>query len=210
MRISDDRYRRDLRRYQLARRLFAHGARRATIMRWTGLSRHSVETMMHEYALIEHRRPRGPVPENLRVFTRSLVHEVECAAMAYMVFQLDIIPRVKAGARRRDGIDLTLGEQLVTAYDLYRALVPVSPYRVEHMALLTQALATPGSLALEVCEKCEGLIVIPQGGTPSKHCGFCRSQSNGYARLFMPQLDDQEPTVSADPQASSDSQRSNP
>ena len=25
MRISDDRYRRDLRRYQLARRLFAHG-----------------------------------------------------------------------------------------------------------------------------------------------------------------------------------------
>ncbi len=130
--------------------------------------------------------------------------------MAYLVLQLDLIPRVKVGARRRDGIDLTLGEQLVTAYDVYRALVPVSPYRVEHMALLTQALATPGSLALEVCEKCGGLIVIPQGGVPSKHCAFCRSQSNGLARLFMPHLDGGESTGTADPQSSPDNQRNNP
>ena len=45
MRISDARFSRDLRRYQLAWRLIRHEVRTRTIERWTGLSMHRIRNL---------------------------------------------------------------------------------------------------------------------------------------------------------------------
>ena len=61
VRISDARYTRDLRRYQLAWRLVRHEVRTRTIERWTGLSMHRIRNLYGAYAAGASERERSPL-----------------------------------------------------------------------------------------------------------------------------------------------------
>ena len=49
MRVTDDRYSRDLRRYDLAVRLIRHEARTQTIRQWTGLTDDRIRKLYRSY-----------------------------------------------------------------------------------------------------------------------------------------------------------------
>ncbi len=57
VRISDPRYDRDRRRYDLALRMIRHQVRTRTISQWTGLSKYRIQTLFREYpdSLSQHR-----------------------------------------------------------------------------------------------------------------------------------------------------------
>src|SRR6185295_8553091 len=72
MRVTEDRYSRDLRRINLAQQLIRHEVRTAAIRLWTGLSGDRVRKLMRSYTATagEGLRHRGPPPTSIAEFMR--------------------------------------------------------------------------------------------------------------------------------------------
>ena len=175
MRISDDRYDRDLRRYNLAQRMIQHEARTTTIALWTGLTKYRIQTLFRAYQHPgNHRRHRGAAPSQPAFFSRSLNHECEAAALAYIGLQMEIIPPFVVPDAPHSLPGLARGERLVTAFELYRTLVPQSRVSLEHAVLLMTELAHRRTLLLEQCEACVGLMVVDRLAARKSTCAFCR------------------------------------
>ena len=73
MRLTDDRYRRDRMRLELAMRLIRHEARTQTIRRWTGLSDDRIRKLFRSYIRPGSgvRRHRGKSPQQVGYFLRA-------------------------------------------------------------------------------------------------------------------------------------------
>ena len=175
MRISDDRYDRDLRRYNLAWRMIQHEARTTTIVLWTGLSKYRIQTLFRTYQKTgASTRHRGVSPFQPAYFSRSLTLECESSALTYVALQMDIIPAEILPDAPLMLPGLARGERLVNALELYRALVPHSKISLEHAVLLMTELAHRRTLSLGHCELCNGLMVVDRLGVRHTQCAFCR------------------------------------
>jgi hypothetical protein len=174
VRISDDRYSRDWRRYNLVWRLVEHEARTGTIQRFTGWSKYRIQTLLRAYS----RRPRhrGSAPSQPAFFSRGLPMEREAAALAAMILHLELI-HVEELTDEAVGKSPTLhlGERLLDAYDLYCALMPGRRITFEHLLLLIEELTRRTYLVLERCATCESFMVIDRLATRRDLCAFCRT-----------------------------------
>lgn len=175
MRVSDNRYERDLRRRSLAKRMIEYEARTQTIVDWTGLTKYQIQIMFREYAeLAEHRRHRGASPFQTTFFSKSLQHECECAALATIELEMGIIPADLTSTSATALPGLVRGERLLYAFDLFCELVPEPRTSLEHAVLLANELAMARILTLRRCANCDGLIVVDRFGPQHEHCAFCR------------------------------------
>jgi hypothetical protein len=180
VRISDDRYARDMRRYDLARRMIEHEARTATIIEWTGLTKYRIQTLFRRYEdLGEHTRHRGVSPSQTAFFSRSLSLECESTALAYIELEMDIIPPVIVPDASRSLPGLARGERLVNAFEWYRLLIPQARISLEHAVLLAKELAQRQTLSLGQCVICHGLMVIDRLSKYHDACAFCRLDDRG-------------------------------
>jgi hypothetical protein len=184
VRISEQRFEKDLRRYELAQRMIAHEARRGTIVRWTGLSRHRVALLLKEFNRPEKNRYRGPPPCTAAFFCKTLAHESESAAFAYVGMQMNVI-EAPADDPAAGLAALARAEKLVRAFELYREVVPNTRFSLEHVMLLVSELSTKECLLLDVCEDCGGLWVREKVGRPQRWCPFCRAKG---LRPAIPQI----------------------
>src|SRR5580658_10036616 len=80
--VTDDTIGRYFRRYQLALRLIAHGARTQTVCDWSGLTRDQLVTLRHRWGFDAEEGRRGPAPTAFQVFFRSRRHRCEAALFA--------------------------------------------------------------------------------------------------------------------------------
>lgn len=176
MRISEQRYQKDLRRYALAHRMVQHEARRGTIVRWTGLSRHRVAALLRSCERPDKSRLRGPPPCTASFFCKSLAHELESAAFAYVAMQMGVISVPSVEGVGVEIYSLARGERVVKAFELYHAVVPDTRFTLEHAMLLISELSSQEFLLLETCDRCEGLRVREKVGTPQPLCAFCRTK----------------------------------
>jgi hypothetical protein len=174
MRISDDRYERDRRKYHLAQWMVQHGARTRTITQWTGLTQYRVRTLVRAYEHTRHsKRHRGASPFQPAYFFKSLALECETAVLGYIAYQTKTIPEgASEGARLLPGLER--GERLMSAFEVYQALVPNARISLEHAILLVRALFEHQVLSLRHCDSCEGLIVFDRLGSQQVRCPFCR------------------------------------
>lgn len=182
MRITDDRYHRDLRRFQLALRLIRHEARTHTICKWTGLTDDRVRNFCRTYGVSEagHTpvRHRGPMPQRLDLFFRSPVLRSEAAAVGGLCRLLGVIPDQRQPNARRELPSVSRGEQLCRAYELYRACVPDTPLTLEQVMLLATVLAQGEQLELAHCTECHAAIVIDLLGRTRHSCAHCTHDAN--------------------------------
>jgi len=114
---------------------------------------------------------------------------------------MDVIPARGSLESFKTFFGLARGEQLVNAFDLYRALVPQSRFSLEFTVLLMTELARGKLLALSHCTACQGLMVIERIGTPHVICAFCRISLSRAPKpksqtVFVPCA---EPTQDANP-----------
>src|SRR5271170_6184816 len=79
---KDDSVIRELRCFELARRLIFHEVRTHTITKLTGLSRNRLETLRRRLMVSEDVRHRGPPPRSLDLFLRTSRGRTEAAALA--------------------------------------------------------------------------------------------------------------------------------
>jgi hypothetical protein len=176
MRISDNRYSRDRFRFDLALRFIRHEARTHTIRAWTGLSDDRIRKLhreyLHESGFIVS-RPRGKSPQQCAFFTRSARHKEESSLLASLCSLLGALPSIGTPFSRQALANLSRGELLCQAFEVYHDLVAEPQISFEHLVFLVSALAAGDELTLAGCEDCGALTVGDRISFKAHHCLHC-------------------------------------
>jgi len=197
VRISDERYSRDLRRIELARRMLALQARTRTVARWTGMTMSRIRAMYHAYDVVDTPRRvprRGITPFCVNLFWKSAVVRCEAAILAGFLRQFQVWTEETGDAAVDRLPSLTRGERLCGALEEFRGLRPDSELTLEHgMTLLTQ-LVRGVEIELLRCPQCEGLMLRDRLTVGKILCAFCTyEQQAGMAYLAAPKKRVAEP-----------------
>jgi len=189
MRISDVRYSRDLRRYQLAWRFIQHGARTRTIERWTGLSMYRLRTLYDSYVaeVASRERLRGVAPHQVSYFWRSAQLRSEAAVLSGFLAAYGVFPDVPEGTVVESLESVARGERLCRAYEEFKASWPEAQSTLEHAILLLTELVRGVEIGLSRCVDCEVLIVVDRLAITPPRCAFCLHElHNGRAYQERP------------------------
>ena len=173
---KDDSVIRELRRYQLARRLIFHQVRTQTISKLTGLERNRLAAVRRWLRVPEDARHRGPPPSSLDVLLRTSRGRTEGAALAAL-FPLFRKPTAVKPSRCLDD-----GEQLCDVYEAYLAYYPQSNMQFEELMLLKRSLAKGDLIELGLCRICKGLIMNYRFDRRRCTCWHCEGP-NGRDRI---------------------------
>lgn len=177
MRISDARYSRDLRRYQLAWRFIRHGARARTIERWTGLSMYRIHTLYEAYAVggknASRPLPRGKAPHQVSYFFRSAHLKCEAAVLGGFLKTFGVLAAEGDASLVEHLPGIARGERLCRAFEEFTAYWPSAELTVEHAILLLTELTRGVEIVLERCSSCHILIVLDRLSVGPKRCAFC-------------------------------------
>jgi hypothetical protein len=181
MRISDHRYNRDLLRIDLALRFIRHEARTQTIRAWTGLSDDRIRKLYRSYVNepgVAVSRPRGKSPQQAALFTRSPELKEESSLLASLCSLLGALPRAGTQVSQSALANLSRGELLCQAFEVYRDLVADPRISFENLVFLVRALAEGDELTLAGCEVCGALTVFDRITFRAHHCPFCASRAD--------------------------------
>jgi hypothetical protein len=177
MRISEDRYSRDLRRLNLAQRLIRHEVRTYWISAWTGLSHNRVRKLFRSYyrAAGVVQRHRGPSPTRLAAFLRSPTLRTEASAIGGLACVLGVLPPKLAPSANRDRQSVeAAAERLCGIFELYQHIVPQSHFTMDQFIRLTIALAEGQDLKIGHCENCHGALLLERPAASRRLCPICR------------------------------------
>lgn len=175
MRISDARYSRDMRRYELAWRFIQHGARTRTVESWTGLSMYRVHTLYDAYAGAAEAGspPKGVAPHQVSFFWRSAQVRSEASVLAGFLAAFGVYPEASAYGAAGRLESLARGERLCRAYEEFKACWPEAQSTLEHAILLLKELVRGIEIALARCLDCDVLIVVDLLSIAPPRCAFC-------------------------------------
>ena len=175
MRLFDDRYEGQRRQFTLALSMVEHGARRGTIKQWTGLSRFQIYNLTRSYASATRTHcKRGTSPSQPAYFSKSLKMARESAAFAYIALEMQAIPEGIVPDAGHSLPSLMRGECLMSAFEVYRALLPDPLITLEHAILLITELAQRDTLILARCRSCPEVMVLDRLGPRHGLCPSCR------------------------------------
>lgn len=175
MRVSDARYSRDLRRYNLAWRFIQHGARNRTVERWTALSMYRLQSLYDACVGGDGARSalRGVAPYQVSFFWRSHQLRSEGAVLAGFLSAFGVFPDASELARAGSLEGIGRGERLCRAYEEFKACWPQAQSTLEHAILLLTELVRGVEMALSCCTDCDVLIVVDRLAISPPRCAFC-------------------------------------
>jgi hypothetical protein len=196
MRVHDDRYHRERRRFEVAIRFIRHEARTHTIRAWTGLTDDRIRKLYRSYIEESPQRSgqnpvpvpvrhRGKSPRQPAFFTRSARARHESSAFAGLCRLTGALPRVnsmpkggdgyRSGDANRDPAGLGRGELLCQAYEIYRARFTTPLLSFEHAEFLLRALCRGDELVLGACRECGAVLVADRWTVRAPLCIVCAS-----------------------------------
>jgi len=201
MRISDERYRRDLRRLQVAWRMILLGARTPTIMRWTCLSKYNVRKLRNEYGgdAVPRERLRGKAPFRVEFFCRSATLRAETPALVGLLRHFRALPAT-GEVSVEELPDLMRAERLCTALEEFRAICPTSEIDFERVIVLMNELVRGDLIRVTMCWMHPELVVHDCLVAREPRCAYCwREMQAG-----LPHLRSQGPTTHESIEADTD------
>jgi hypothetical protein len=173
MRVSEDRYTRDLRRIQLAHRLIRHEVRTYWIRAFTRFTEGRIRNLLRSYGLASDglHRYRGSPP---RLYTRLTVpkNHSEASALAGIAFVWHLVPEEQVPNAWRTLPSLDSGETLCDAFELCRLMIPGATLNLDRFILLVMALAER-QLTVGHCSHCRALILLDPLGAKRRVCVSC-------------------------------------
>ena len=177
MRIHDDRYNRDQRRFEVALRFIRHEARTHTIRVWTGLTDDRIRKLYRNYIFdVGGTRPvrhRGKSPQQPAFFTRSTRARQESAVLASIFCLTGTLPRPAAPEAARSLATPARGELLCQAYESYRSEFSSPQFSFEHAVFLLAALWRADELILGACRDCSAVLVADRWSLRAPRCSVC-------------------------------------
>ena len=177
MRILDDRYQRDVRRYNLAVRMIHYEVRTHAITVWTGLSKARVRSLCRSY-FTEHVarravRHRGPAPRSAARLTRAPGLRNEAAAAAVLCRAMGIVGATAESGASRPLPSVARGERACAMYEAFCDMVPKPLLTLEHVLLLIRELDHGKSLQIGPCTACRADILIDRLSGARRVCTPC-------------------------------------
>ncbi|MBS0422601.1 MAG: hypothetical protein JSR66_33145 [Proteobacteria bacterium] len=183
MRISDERWRRDLGRLQVAWRMVLLGARTPTIMRWTRLSKYSIRKLRKEYggSTVPRERLRGKAPFRVEFFCKSATLRGETPALVGMLRHFRALPA--AGEVTVEKLpELSRAERLCIAFEEFKAICPSSEIDFERVIILMKELVRGELIRVTTCSMHPELVVHDCLVAREPSCAHCwREMHSGLA-----------------------------
>jgi hypothetical protein len=175
MRISNERYSRDLQGIELALRMLKHEARTKNICAWTGLSAARVRNLSRSYSPSKSGvRHRGPAPSCFTAVMTSPVLRPEAAAVAGLCRWLDVLPSGPCLDPRRTLPGLARGERLCDAFELFQHIIPLPRLTLDQWVLLVLTVADGETWRIEGCTNCQATILTDRLGVWRRLCAGCQ------------------------------------
>lgn len=177
MHVTDERYKRDRLRLELALRLIRHEARTHTIRHWTGLSDDRIRKLFRSYIRpgAGLRRHRGKSPHQVAFFLRSSPVGGEANALAAILLLFGVIPDRPDPAALRKVPTIARGRLLCDAYEAYRRVSPRPRIDFEYAAFLAHALTAGDEIRLRFCPKCQAANIVEAITLRDPVCRSCDS-----------------------------------
>jgi hypothetical protein len=211
MRASDDRYSRDLRRYNLALKMLRLAARPNTIRAWTGFSDNRVRGIVSSYRHGSRRVPgirRGPSPKRLRALLANPNLRSELTAMAGLCRVLGLTPAGRISNARTRLPNVALGERLCHALETFREIVPHARLTLEQLLLLVFALAEGDVWSLDHCMTCRAVILVDRLSVARRVCADCQQEACATKIVEHAAVEGSAPGAERDPLGSAGIQQS--
>ncbi|MFZ9666613.1 MAG: hypothetical protein ACO32S_06260 [Steroidobacteraceae bacterium] len=175
MHVTDERYKRDRLRLELALRLIRHEARTHTIRHWTGLSDDRVRKLYRSYIKpgAGVRRHRGKSPGQVSYFLRATSLGAEAHALASILLLFGAISDKPDPASLKKIPTIARGRLLCDAYEAYRRVSPRPRIDFEHAAFLVKALTAGDEIRLRFCTACQALNIVESVSLRDPACRAC-------------------------------------
>jgi hypothetical protein len=177
MHVTDERYKRDRLRLELALRLIRHEARTHTIRHWTGLSDDRVRKLYRSYIKpgAGVRRHRGKSPAQVNYFLRATTVGAEAHALASILLLFGAISDKPDPASLKKIPTIARGRLLCDAYEAYRRVSPRPRIDFEHAAFLAKALTVGDEIRLRFCPACQALNIVETVTLRDPSCRACEA-----------------------------------
>lgn len=175
MRATDDRYRGEQARFDLAMRMIRHEARTGTIRFWTGLNDDRIRklyTTYFKYDGEQVRRRRGRSPTRVAPLVRTPLRALESGVFANLLlanglFSVDDPP----GPPLKGNVDL--GARFCECFETYDLLVPDSAISFEWGWNLLRTIRRGEELGIARCDTCSVCYVFDLLSLPRSACPAC-------------------------------------
>ena len=175
MRVTDDRYRGEQARFDLAMRMISHEARTGTIRYWTGLSDDRIRKLYASYFKYEGRpvrRRRGRSPTQIGPLVCSPLRALESGMLANLLVANRLL-RVDGEAQPRLERNVGFGHRFCESYETYMTLVIQPVLNFEWGWNLLLSIRRGDELGLERCDNCLRGYVVDLLALPRNRCPVC-------------------------------------
>ncbi|HEY8520379.1 MAG TPA: hypothetical protein VIN61_09875 [Gammaproteobacteria bacterium] len=175
MRATDDRYRGEKAKFELAMRMIEHEARTGTIRYWTGLSDDRIRKLYTTY--FKHsdrpvRRRRGRSPTRIAPLVRTPLRALESGVFANLLLANGLLSLENPpGPALRGNVDL--GHRFCDCFETYDALVPHGSLSFEWGWNLLVSMRRGDELGIAHCDTCSVCYVFDLLSLPRSACPAC-------------------------------------
>ncbi len=118
-------------------------------------------------------RPRGKSPQQSAFFTRSPRLKDESSFLASLCSLLGVLPQAGTQFNQQAFANMTRGELLCQAFEVYQQLMPSHGISFEHAVFLVTALSCGEELCLLNCAVCGALMVTDRMALSAPSCMHC-------------------------------------
>ena len=175
MRATDNRYRGEQARFDLALRMITHEARTGTIRFWTGLSDDRIRKLYSSYFKYDGRpvrRRRGRSPSQVAPLVASPERALESGVLANLLIANRLL-RCDGGPQPTLEHDVRRGHRFCESYETYRALVWRPALNFEWAWNLLLNIRRGDELGIERCELCSIWHIVDRLALPRTRCPGC-------------------------------------
>jgi len=175
MRATDDRYREEKSKFELAMRMIGHEARTGTIRYWTGLSDDRIRKLYTSYFKfngIAVRRRRGRSPTQIAPLVRTPARVLESGVLANVFLSNGLWSDSERGPQLKHNVDL--GHRFCHCFETYRTLVPRAALSFEWGWNLLLSIRRGDELGIARCAECSICYIVDLLALPPARCPGCQ------------------------------------
>jgi hypothetical protein len=175
MRATDDRYRAERARFELAMRMIGHEARTGTIRYWTGLNDDRIRKLYTTYFKFSEapvRRRRGRSPTRIAPLVRTPVRALESGVFANLLLANGLLSVEHPPGPALKG-NIELGDRFCECFETYDVLVPRRALSFEWGWNLLLSIRRGDELGIARCQACSICYVFDLLSLPRSACPAC-------------------------------------
>jgi hypothetical protein len=175
MRATDDRYRAEQARFELAVRMIRHEARTGTIRYFTGLNDDRIRklyTRYFKYGAAPVRRQRGRSPTRVSPLVRTPQRALESGVFANLLLANGLFS-VESPPGPVLKLNVDLGHRLCECFETFELLVPRASLSFEWGFNLLASMRRGDELGIAHCDSCSICYLFDILSLPRSACPAC-------------------------------------